>query len=137
MREDRKTALPMTWGEGVKWQKEDLEDKIEVAANTATIMALAGIYAHERQQTENERKNANRDRGLGDVQRKAVMAGAIVIADQYGKRDFPVTQYAMARAIADKAADFGIELDPHSTSVQNVAAALLDAALRLNKRDCE
>jgi hypothetical protein len=109
-------------------------DDVLVAAETAAVLAYGKLCEMQQRQREGDQKRpSKRDRGLGEVQKQAVEIGAMIMIDLYGQSSFPASDHAMARAIVNKAAELGVDLDPRSSSVRHVAAALQRAARRMDE----
>ena len=112
---------------------KDREDaRIRDIATVAAAQMTAQFFIKP-----SERPGSN----FSEVTRQAFVA-ALVVYDEMSGRCLPETQAKMARAIADKATEYGISpddrpLDPRSKSVRRVADMLLEATKVLNRRDTE
>jgi hypothetical protein len=109
-----------------------LRMKGELAADKEAAEAAAGGGENK----------PGRDRGLGAVQKQALVAAIAVFIDSYGKSDFPTKPHEMARAVVAKATELGMTasdtaLDPRSGSVKSVAQTALHAARWLDNRDLQ
>jgi hypothetical protein len=134
----RKGALDL---EGESPAPEQVERTHE-ASLIHGILVVARAQARADIEAASERsKVVKAGRGLGVLTEQALVASFLVF-DTVGTPNEPISERAMARAIADAAAAAGITsadnpLDPESSSVKRVARAAFKAAALVKERDAK
>jgi hypothetical protein len=150
----RKSAIPVTEEQTAEWQAER-QAQFQAEADESTQAFLQAVLKTAREQARQEAAAAvlaakpvkgeaagpsRKSRGLGQATVQALTAAIVLVADRYGRDDFPGRQATMARAIADTAAATGITaaeapLKHTSSQVKDVAAAVLHAVRLMDERE--